>query len=104
TLWGDAWHRKDVGGDSSSLQGISLDLLKATYARYYVPNNAALIVTGDVEPERIFAVAQHEFGEWQAAPNPFADRPIPAIPALTHTTAVMVARDVLDVTIEVALQ
>jgi zinc protease len=103
-LWGSAWHRKDVGGDSSSLQGISLDLLKATYARYYVPNNAALIVTGDVEPERIFEVAQHEFGEWQAAPNPFADRPIPAIPALTHTTAVMVGHDVLDVTIEVALQ
>src|SRR5439155_1424809 len=51
-LWGAAWHRKDVGGDSSSLQGISLDRLKATYARYYVPNNAALIVTGDVEPDR----------------------------------------------------
>ena len=57
TLWGTAWHRKDVGGDSASLQGISLDRLKATYARYYVPNNAALIVTGDVDPERIFTVA-----------------------------------------------
>ncbi len=102
-LWGSAWHRKDVGGDSSSLQGISLDRLKATYARYYVPNNAALIVTGDVEPERIFEVAQREFGEWVAAPNPFADRPIPAMPALTKTAAVMVAKDVLDVTIVVAL-
>ncbi len=102
-LWGDAWHRKDVGGDSSSLQGISLDRLKATYARYYVPNNAALIVTGDVEPDRIFAVALRKFGEWEAAPIPFADRPIPEIPALTKTTAVMVAKDVLDVTIVVAL-
>ena len=102
-LWGSVWNRKDVGGDSSSLQGISLDRLKATYARYYVPNNAALIVTGDVDPDRIFEVAQRKFGEWKAAANPFSDRPIPPIPALTQTTAVMVAKDVLDVTIVVAL-
>ena len=102
-LWGSVWNRKDVGGDSSSLQGISLDRLKATYARYYVPNNAALIVTGDVDPDRIFEVAQRKFGEWKAAANPFSDRPIPPIPSLTRTTAVMVAKDVLDVTIVVAL-
>jgi zinc protease len=102
-LWGSGWHRKDVGGDSSSLQGISLDRLKATYARYYVPNNAALIVTGDVEPDRIFEVAERKFGEWQAAPNPFADRPVPPMPRLATTTAVMVAKDVLDVTIVVGL-
>jgi len=103
TLWGSAWHRKDVSGDSASLQGISLDRLKATYARYYVPNNAALIVTGDVDPERIFTVAEDKFGDWKSAPNPFADRPMPIIPPLERTTAVMVAKDVLDVTIVVAL-
>jgi len=102
-LWGSVWHRKDVGGDSTSLQGISLDRLKATYARYYVPNNATLIVTGDVDPDLIFEVAQRKFGEWKAASNPFSDRPIPPIPALTKTTAVMVAKDVLDVTIVVAM-
>jgi zinc protease len=103
TLWGSAWHRKDVSGDSASLQGISLDRLKATYTRYYVPNNAALIVTGDVDPERIFTVAEDKFGDWKSAPNPFADRPIPIMPPLERTTAVMVAKDVLDVTIVVAL-
>jgi zinc protease len=103
TLWGSAWHRKDIGGDSASLQGISLDRLKTTYARYYVPNNAALIVTGDVDPERIFTVAAEKFGDWKSAPNPFADRPIPTMPPLERTTAVMVAKDVLDVTIVVAL-
>lgn len=102
-LWGDAWHRKDVGGDSSSLQGISLDRLKATYARYYVPNNAALIVTGDVDPDRIFDVASRKFGDWKAAANPFADRAVPPIPPLAKTSAVMVGQDVLDVTITVAL-
>jgi zinc protease len=103
TLWGNAWNRKDVGGDSASLQRISVDRLKAAYARYYVPNNAALIVTGDVEPARIFRVAEQQFGDWHSAPDPFADRPIPAMPPLARTTAVMVAREVLDVTIVVAI-
>lgn len=102
-LWGDAWHRKDVGGDSASIQTIPLDRLKATYERYYVPNNAALIVTGDVDPDKIFVAAAREFGEWRAAPSPFADRPIPASPQRTSTAAVMVAKGVLDVTIVVAM-
>jgi zinc protease len=102
-LWGSAWHRKDVAGDSSSLQGISVERLQATFARYYIPNNAALIVTGDVVPERIFTVAEHEFGKWQAGPNPFADRPIPPMPRIANTTAVLVPEDVLDATIEVQL-
>src|SRR5436190_486758 len=46
-LWGSSWSRKDASGDSVTLAGITLDHLKATYSRYYVPNNAALIVTGD---------------------------------------------------------
>jgi zinc protease len=103
TLWGSGWHRKDVGGDSASLQGISLDRLKATYARYYIPNNSALIVTGDVDPARIFIVAEKRFGDWAAGPDPFATRPVPAVPSLPKTTAVLVPKDVLDVTIVVAL-
>lgn len=102
-LWGSAWNRKDVLGDSASLQQISTDRLRAAYARYYVPNNAALIVTGDVEPDRIFSAAEKEFGDWKRAPDPFADRPIPAVLPLPQTTAVMVARDVPDVTIVVAM-
>ena len=103
TLWGSAWHRKDVGGDSASLQRISVDRLRTTYTRYYVPNNAALIVTGDVDPARIFSAAERRFGDWKSAPNPFADRGIPALPPLGRTTAVMVARDVLDVTIVIEI-
>lgn len=103
TLWGSGWHRKDVGGDSTSLQRISVDQLKTTYARYYVPNNAALIVTGDVDPARIFSAAEERFGDWKSAPNPFADRVIPPLRSLERTTAVMVAREVLDVTIVVAI-
>jgi zinc protease len=103
-LWGASWSRKDVGGDSTSLAGITLDRLKQTYARYYVPNNAALIVTGDVLSERVFEQAGKEFRDWNRGADPFADRPIPPIAPRTATRVVLFGHDVPDVTIRIALQ
>ena len=37
---------------------------------YYRPNNAVLIVTGDVEPHEIFALAKQLFGDWQSGGQP----------------------------------
>ncbi len=103
-LWGRSWSRKDVGGDSASLARITLDMLKQTFARYYVPNNAALIVTGDVTGEQVFAKAREHFGDWKRAPDPFADRPIPPVAPRETNAAVLLTHDVRDVTIRVALQ
>ena len=103
-LWGSSWSRKDASGDSVTLAGITLDHLKATYNRYYVPNNAALIVTGDVVTERVFEQARERFRDWKRGPDPFADRPIPPIAPRATNGVVMLASDVRDVTIRTALQ
>src|SRR5439155_352104 len=103
-LWGESWPRKDVGGDSVSLRGITPEQLQQTYARYYVPNNAALIVTGDVTPDRVLAAARHHFGEWKRGADPFAERPIPPVTPRAGSAAILLGKDVLDVTILVALQ
>lgn len=103
-LWGASWSRKDVGGDSASLAGITLDRLKQVYLRYYVPNNSALIVTGDVSGDQVFQWATKEFHDWSRGPDPFADHPIPPVTARTASTAVVLAHDVRDVTIRIALQ
>jgi zinc protease len=103
-LWGASWCRKDVSGDSTSLAGITLDRLKQTYARYYVPNNAALIVTGDVSSNRVFEQARDAFRDWRPGPDPFADHPVPPVVPLTATTALILAGDVRDVTIRVSMQ
>jgi len=95
-LWGASWCRKDVG--------MTLDRLKQTYARYYLPNNAALIVTGDVSSERVFAQAAEAFRDWRPGPDPFVDHPIPPVAPRAASTVVIVAHDVRDVTIRVALQ
>ncbi len=103
-LWGSSWSRKDASGDSVTLAGITLDHLKATYSRYYIPNNAALIVTGDVVTERVFEQARERFRDWKRGPDPFADRPIPPIAPRATNGVVMLALDVRDVTIRIALQ
>ncbi|MEC7141292.1 MAG: insulinase family protein, partial [Pseudomonadota bacterium] len=42
---------------------------------WYHPNNAVLIVAGDVVPEEVFALAEQHFGSFEAVPVPARIRP-----------------------------
>ena len=103
-LWGPDWSRKDIGGDSATLKAMTVGRLQETYARYYVPNNAALLVTGDVAAEQMFAAAQERFGTWQRAPDPFVEHPIPPMEAMTASSATLVAQPVIHARIVVRLR
>lgn len=103
-LWGTSWSRKDIGGDPGTLKDLSLGRLRETYARYYVPNNAALVVTGDVASGEVFAAAQRQFGAWPRAPDPFVAHPIPPMGQMTASTAALVAQPVVHTTIMVKLR
>lgn len=103
-LWGDAWHRRDVGGDSTSLHRITLDRLREVFARYYVPNNSALIVTGDVSVAAVVAAARRHFANWRRAPDPFPESAAPPIPTPSGNRAVVMGQRVLDATILIQLQ
>jgi zinc protease len=103
-LWGAAWHRRDVIGDSMSLMRITVDQLRDAYARYYVPNNAAVIVTGDVVPSEVFDAAQHHFGDWRRGADPFERSQLDPIPALAQSEALMFSGAVPDVTIRIGLR
>jgi zinc protease len=46
----------------SDLQRMTRDDLYGYYRRYYVPNNATLVVVGDVDPEDVIRKATHHFG------------------------------------------
>jgi zinc protease len=104
-LWGEAWHRRDLGGDSVSLMAITEDRLTEDYARFYVPNNAALIVTGDVSPSSVFEDTERHFGEWKRGPDPFDGAQFAPILPLSRSRAALVSHDPLyDVTIRLAMQ
>ena len=59
----------------------------ALHARLYRPDNASLILAGDIEPDAAVALAQHAFGSWRrpaaplspatlATPSPFVRAPV----------------------------
>lgn len=47
------------------VNNISLDDLKAYYERFFIPNNAYLVVVGDISKEKAKAIAEKYFGKWQ---------------------------------------
>jgi zinc protease len=52
----------------SDLRRMSRDDLYGYYRRFYVPNNATLVVVGDVEAEDVFRRAQRQFGAIPCGP------------------------------------
>lgn len=51
-----------VIGWMSDLQQMQINDLKKWYTRYYAPNNATLVVVGDVKAEEVHTLAAHYFG------------------------------------------
>lgn len=93
-LWGSAWSRKNPLGERAVILSTTSEQMRAIQRKYYVPNNVALIVTGDVTPDSVFAAARRLLGDWARAPDPFAIDPIPRVPALAGDTVVIVEQPV----------
>ena len=55
------YHHPIIGW-MNDLEHLELEDLSRWYQRWYAPNNAALVVVGDVEPETVFALARKYFG------------------------------------------
>ena len=89
-LWGNAWPRKNPLGERESILHTTPEQLREIQHRYYVPNNSALIVSGDVQADAVFAAAQRIFGDWDRAPDPFVSWPIPPVPPLKGDTGVLI--------------
>ena len=51
-----------VIGYKHNLWSFHADNLREFYKKYYVPNNATLVVVGDVDPEEVFKFAKQQFG------------------------------------------
>jgi zinc protease len=67
---------------------------------YYIPNNSALIVAGDVDPDRVFASAERTFGDWARGEDPFKRAPIPPVEPLRESRGVIVEEAVNAVTVQ----
>lgn len=57
-----------VIGWKSDLDHMTIDDLKSWYQHWYSPNNAILVVVGDVDPQKTFELAKQYFGKIPARP------------------------------------
>jgi zinc protease len=98
-LWTTAWSRKNPLGERDVILRTTPQQMRFIQQRYYIPNNSAIIVTGDVAPERVFALARSVFGDWKRGPDPFAADPIPPVPPLEHSQGVITEQPVGSVVV-----
>jgi zinc protease len=64
-IFGDAPYGHNLGGTPASLGKITRPELAKFHATYYRPDNAVLVLAGDVKAEDAFALAESQFGSWK---------------------------------------
>lgn len=59
-------YRYPVIGWMQDLDNMKIEDLRAWYQKWYAPNNATLVVAGDVDPDKVFEMAKQYFGSLPA--------------------------------------
>lgn len=95
--------RKNALGNRQTVSTSTTDMMRLIQQRYYVPNNSALVIAGDVQPEEIFKMAQEFYGDWpRREKDPFEEFPMVEHPALPKSEGAIVKQDVKNVTISIS--
>ncbi len=61
-------YRRPIIGWMNDLENMSVDDAQEWYDRWYAPNNAVLVVVGDVDPKEVYSLAQKYYGEIKSRP------------------------------------
>ena len=69
------YHTPTIGW-MADLERMTVEELRAWYETWYAPNNATLVVVGDVVPSEVHALAQRYFGSIAQRPVPQAQIPL----------------------------
>lgn len=62
TAWMNSPYQNPVIGWMADLDALTIDDLRDWYRQWYAPNNALLVVVGDVETQEVFRMADEYFG------------------------------------------
>jgi zinc protease len=76
-------YKNPIIGWMRDLEKLNVTELRAWYQRWYVPNNATLVVVGDVNPREVIALARQYFGPVPA--RPLERTRVPVEPPQTET-------------------
>jgi zinc protease len=96
--------RKSPLGSRETVSAATTDMMRLIQSRYYVPNNSALVITGDVTPEAGFQLAQEFYGDWPRADDPFKKFPLVEHPPLPKSEGAVITQPVENVIINIGWQ
>jgi zinc protease len=103
-LYPGNFSRKDVIGDRQIVSTTTPEKMRTIQKKYYIPNNSAVIVAGDVNPATVFSLVERELGQWSKGADPFTTDPIPPIPSLQKSEGLVVEAPVGAVTVQIQWQ
>lgn len=87
-LWGNLIARKEPLGQRPVIKSATPAKMFAIEHKFYIPNNSALLVSGDVKAEQVFKLADKYLGSWASGPSPFPTYTPPAFQPL-HTQLIV---------------
>ena len=86
-MWKENYYRKNPIGLHDVIMTCTPEKMRVIQEKYYYPDNAMLVIAGDVEHEAAFANMEKVFGDWKPAGfDPFVKWPVPEIKPLTGVT------------------
>jgi zinc protease len=88
-LFGAGTYGHPAGGTPDSLRHITRADLVALHAARYRPDNAVLVLAGDLDAETALQLARRHFGTWKAASGAPAAVPMQTGTAMSQATAVI---------------
>jgi zinc protease len=69
-LYGTGAYGNTTIGNADSVARITIDDVREFYRRHYIPNNSALVVSGDIDAARALELAERDLGAWQRGDEP----------------------------------
>lgn len=66
------------------IESLTVQDLENWYNKWYRPNNATIVIVGDVKPESVFNLAKQYFGHIKSKPLPFSSSPRGTLPILAN--------------------
>jgi len=103
-IWYKYPSRKRPGGDPETVSKATPEMMRLIQKKFYIPNNSALVIAGDVSAQEVFKLADEIYGSWPRGEDPFIKDPIPRHPPLAKDEAVVVNQPVNAATIQYTYQ
>jgi zinc protease len=95
--------RKSPLGNRKTVSAATTEMMRLIQQRYYVPNNSALVLTGDVNPSEVLKMAQEFYGDWpRREKDPFVEFPLVEHPPLPKSDGAVIIQQVQNVILNIS--